>query len=88
MIDRAAIAKTTDGRHALCAGNVDTQFVTQQRLQESSYLGLRGVVCEYHEGVLILRGHVPSFYLKQLAQTLVRKVDGVDTVVNRLTVDN
>lgn len=51
------------------------------------YFVLRSVACEYHEGVLILRGRAPSFYLKQVAQTLAGKVDGVEIVVNRLVVD-
>ena len=32
--------------------------------------------CEFGEGVLVLRGQVSTFYLKQVAQTLVREVDG------------
>ena len=42
---------------------------------------------EYHEGVLILRGQVPSFYMKQMAQELVRHVPAVSRVINRLAVE-
>ena len=62
--------------------------LVERRLGESSYAPMRRVSCEYHEGVLILRGHVPSFYMKQIAQTLVGKVKGVGVVVNRLEVDD
>ncbi|MGO9115872.1 MAG: BON domain-containing protein [Thermoguttaceae bacterium] len=44
------------------------------------------VACEFHEGVLALRGRVPSFYLKQMAQTLIRGLDGVGEINNRLEV--
>jgi len=52
----------------------------------SGYPVLRGVVVEHHEGVVVLRGRVPTFYLKQVAQTVASKVPGVDLVVNHLQV--
>ncbi len=58
----------------------------QKRFSESSYFALRGVSCEYHEGMFVLRGAVPSFHMKQLAQELVRKIEGVGAVVNALEV--
>jgi hypothetical protein len=33
-----------------------------------------------------LRGEVPTFYLKQLAQTIAQQTPGVDRVVNRIHV--
>ena len=65
----------------------DPQRVAEERLAASSYLALRSISCEHHEGVLVIHGRVPSFYLKQIAQTLVRDLDGVELVVNRLSVD-
>ncbi len=35
----------------------------------------------------MLRGHLGSYHQKQLAQELVRKIDGVQIIVNRLVVD-
>ena len=37
--------------------------------------------------VVTLRGWLPSYYLKQLAQTLATKVAGVEQIVNRIAVD-
>lgn len=52
----------------------------------SAYFALRRVACAYHEGVLILRGRVPSFYLKQVAQTIVKNaVEGIQ-IDNRIEV--
>jgi osmotically-inducible protein OsmY len=34
----------------------------------------------------ILHGVVPSYHLKQLAQEILRKLDGVDLVINRIAV--
>jgi osmotically-inducible protein OsmY len=58
----------------------------QSRLQTSGYAQLRKILCEFHEGVLTLRGHVSTFHLKQVAQTLVRKLEGVGEINNRVEV--
>ena len=62
------------------------QAEAQSRLRRSGYHELRLVSCEFHEGVLTLRGRVSSYYLKQVAQELVRQVDGAEEVNNRLEV--
>jgi osmotically-inducible protein OsmY len=58
----------------------------RERLKSAPYAPVRGISCEYHDGVLILRGQVPSFFQKQLAQEAVLKLDGVRQVVNRIEV--
>ena len=56
------------------------------RLRTSDYRQLHLVSCEFHEGVLTLRGRVSTFHLKQVAQTLIRNLDGVGEINNRLEV--
>lgn len=58
------------------------------RLVQSSHLFLRHVQCHLEEGALYIEGKVPSFYLKQTAQTLLQSLEGVDRVINRLEVVN
>ena len=58
----------------------------RQCLQDASYYSLRRISCEFHEGILFLRGRVPSYYLKQVAQEIIRKIDGVEEIANRLEV--
>lgn len=65
------------------------QGVLQQasaRLDKSSHLFLRHVVCRLESGDLCIEGKVPSFYLKQTAQSLMQSIDGVQRIVNRLEV--
>jgi len=45
-------------------------------------LKLRDVSCDFSGGVLTLRGRVPSYHLKQLAQSHVAEVPGVLEVDN------
>ena len=56
-------------------------------LQRSPYRPIRNVSCECRQGVLFLRGPLPTFYLKQLAQEAVARVEGVSQVVNETVVN-
>jgi osmotically-inducible protein OsmY len=58
----------------------------ERELRESPYLSLRRIKCEYHEGVLTLRGNVSTYYVKQLAQTIALRNKNVDEVANRINV--
>ena len=56
------------------------------RLRASPYLSLRTIYCEFHEGMLILRGSLPTYYMKQQAQAAVADVEGVGRVFNQIEV--
>lgn len=56
------------------------------RLRNSPHLSMQRIWCEYERGELFLRGQVPSFYYKQLAQEAVAGLDGVRQVVNDIEV--
>ncbi len=58
----------------------------QSRLRSSLYRELHFVSCDLRDGVMTLRGRVSSYHLKQVAQILVRGVEGVGQVDNRLEV--
>jgi hypothetical protein len=55
-------------------------------LRRNPYLALRGVACDCRDGVLVLRGCLPSYYLKQVAQEAVVSLEGVEAVDNRIEV--
>jgi osmotically-inducible protein OsmY len=57
-----------------------------QRLRESPYSAVRRLSCEFTDGVLTLRGHVGSFFHKQVAQQSVTGLDGVDQINNQVVV--
>ncbi len=66
------------------AGGIVEQ--AERRLQAGPYPVLRQISCEFADGLLVLRGAVGSYYLKQMAQTLVSRIPGVTRVDNRLDV--
>jgi len=53
---------------------------------EQVHPGLAEVTCERRADVAVLRGQVPTFYLKQLAQEAAAKIDGIQSVVNQVQV--
>jgi hypothetical protein len=60
--------------------------LAESRLRCNSYLALKNVACEYRDGVLVLRGQVPTYYLKQVAHATVAGLSGVRHVVNEIDV--
>ena len=61
----------------------------RERLNQSAWFcgGSDQIVIEDRGDVLVLRGRVPSFYLKQVLQTLLRDVEGVRHIDNQVSVD-
>jgi hypothetical protein len=63
------------------------QAVAEQGLRSSRYSALKHVSCDYQGGVLVLRGCLPSYYLKQIAQEVVaHQVHGVGRLDNQIQV--
>jgi hypothetical protein len=57
-------------------------------LRQSAYAELREIACDFCGGTLTLRGRVPSYYLKQLAQEAVVDLPGVIEIDNHVQVDD
>jgi osmotically-inducible protein OsmY len=64
----------------------DITEAAEVRLQHSPYRAIRRVSCRFDDGTLTLLGCVPTFHHKQLAQTAVAGLGGVDQVDNRIEV--
>src|SRR5262245_46300049 len=55
-------------------------------LRRNPYLALKHVACDCRGGVLALRGCLPSHYLKQVAQEVVARLEGVQAIDNQIQV--
>jgi osmotically-inducible protein OsmY len=60
----------------------------ESQLQTSGYLELHNLRCSFREGILILMGCVSTYYLWQVALSIVQKLDGVGMVDNQVVVVN
>lgn len=58
----------------------------QERLCASSFVAIRGLTCDVHEGMLTLRGRLPNFYTKQVALSLLADLEGVEEITDRVEV--
>ncbi len=76
--------------HAEPAGSrvrgVDIEEFARVRLQHSPYRAIRRVGCVFSQGTLTLSGTVPTYHYKQLAQTAVSGISGVEKIINRIDV--
>lgn len=55
---------------------------------QNSHQCLQHVRCHWRASTLRLTGTVPTYYMKQVAQELVRNLKGVDRIVNDLQVED
>jgi osmotically-inducible protein OsmY len=69
---------------AYCASNVAE--LAERRLRESPYFFLRRVRCRFDAGVLTLEGTVPLWQLRQFAEAIVARVEGVRRIDNQVDV--
>jgi hypothetical protein len=58
----------------------------ESELRRNSYVALKNVACEFRDGVLILNGCLPTYYLKQVAQEAVARLNGIARIENRIEV--
>jgi osmotically-inducible protein OsmY len=61
-------------------------LLAERQLRDTTYQPLTRISCDFHDGVAVLRGTVPTFYLKQVAQSVVGKLDAVKQIDNRIEV--
>lgn len=67
--------------------NRELEADARAELRMSAYASVRRVSCELQDGAIILRGCVPSYFLKQIAQSaLIERLNGVVRIDNRLEV--
>ena len=62
------------------------QELARSALKSSGYRALALLECQARGDAVVLSGHVPSFYLKQVAQTVILRVAAVAKIENRVEV--
>ncbi len=67
-------------------GDDGLRMAAVKLLQSSGFPALRRLRCEVTESVVIVEGVVSSYYLKQMAQTVLQRLDGIRRVTNLLEV--
>jgi osmotically-inducible protein OsmY len=56
-------------------------------IRENPHLSGYHVFCQEESGIIVLHGKVRSFFQKQMAQETLKKLEGVERVINELEVD-
>ena len=60
----------------------------QEQLISSPYWSVRQLICHVDQGSIVLRGTVPCYYLKQVAQSVAAKTVGVECVRSDIEVQS
>ena len=60
----------------------------QQQLRSSPYWSVRQLICVLDQGCVTVRGTLPSYYLKQVAQAVAIKALGVDRMQSDIDVQS
>ena len=60
--------------------------LAENLLHHSHHLALREIWCEMEGESLVLHGCLPSYFLKQMAQSTVAQAEGVQHIVNDIEV--
>ena len=65
-----------------------SETLAQQMLANDRHYSchFRNISCHHEDGVLTLRGRLPSFYLKQILQTILRDLSGIKRIDNQTDV--
>ena len=64
----------------------DLRDAASETLRSSGYPSLRRLRCDVAEAVVRVHGVLPSYYLKQMAQATLQRIDGIRNVINLVEV--
>ena len=64
----------------------DIETVAECLIRREGHLATHPISCTFQNNTLVLRGWVPTYYLKQIAQTVAMRIDGVERVLNQIEV--
>ena len=64
----------------------EIEALVESQMRRDGQLSASSLSFEFHGDVVILHGCVPTYYLKQVAQTVVMRIDGVKRVENRIMI--
>jgi len=56
-------------------------------IKMNPHLSGHRVVCTEESGIVVLQGRVSSFFQKQMAQETLKRMDGVERILNQLEVE-
>jgi osmotically-inducible protein OsmY len=67
--------------------SIDLIHRVDTAIRRNPHLNGNQVFFQEESGVVVLHGKVSSFFQKQMAQETIKRLDGVERIVNQLEVD-
>jgi len=82
----SSIAIKTQMPPAVESKDVVLSRIVERAFAANGYMPLDVIEVNVHEGFVTLKGRVPSYYLKQMAQTAIIGHDGIERIQNEIEV--
>jgi osmotically-inducible protein OsmY len=86
MADRAHATSMTSNGQTLVDANIEHDARERLLAARAYAFCFERIVIHYADGILTLRGQLPSYYLKQVLQTVLAGMQGVAQIHNRVEV--
>jgi osmotically-inducible protein OsmY len=83
---RRHFSSLSDRHTAIAMTNSTLHHLAFSALEKNAHLRGRRLHLEANEGCVTIRGELPSYFEKQLAQEAIRHVDGVQRITNEVVV--
>jgi len=65
---------------------LEVEELAERRLRSDSHQDIKKISCRCSNGVLVLQGRVPTYYLKQVAQETVSRLNRAERIENQIEV--
>lgn len=82
-------AKSTETSSVLISTASTTELIhrVDRAIKQNPHLSGNQVFCQEESGVVVLHGRVSTFFQKQMAQESLKRLEGVERIINELVVD-
>ena len=81
------IRSSNEGTDASGTPGWDLLHRVDSAIRQNPHLVGHQVFCQHERGIVVLHGRVKSFFQKQMAQEALKRLDGVEKVINELEVE-
>ena len=76
-----------EGKEASSNPGWDLMHRVDSAIRQNPHLAGHQVFCQHEQGIVVLHGRVKSFFQKQMAQESLKRLEGVEKVINELEVE-
>jgi osmotically-inducible protein OsmY len=78
---------TIPPQEEMASQGTELRIRVDSAIKGNPHLSGHSVYCQEESGIVVLHGRVASFFQKQMAQEALKRLDGVEKIINELEVE-